>query len=121
VSRALLLDEMLSPVIAEELREKGHDVTALLADPTAIGLPDGAVLARATAEERALVTRNIKDFVPLDAQRRATGNPHHGLVLISTRTFPEDRGAIPALIRSLDRFLTTGAVGPAEVVVLARD
>ncbi|MGQ0464471.1 MAG: DUF5615 family PIN-like protein [Sporichthyaceae bacterium] len=117
---ALLLDEMLSPVIAGQLREQGHDVLALLEDPTAVGLPDSAVLDRASAEERALVTRNVKDFVPLDAQRRATGIPHHGLVLISTRTFPEDRGAIAALIRSLDTLLTASTVGPGDVVFLPR-
>ena len=33
VGPALLLDEMFSPVIAEQLREKGHDVLALAADP----------------------------------------------------------------------------------------
>lgn len=120
MSTRLLLDEMLSPVVAEQLREKGHDVTALQGDSTGMGLPDTAVLLRATAEKRALVTRNIKDFVPLDAQSRATDNPHRGLVLVSTRTFPEDRSAIPALIRSLDHLLATSAVELGEALFLPR-
>jgi predicted nuclease of predicted toxin-antitoxin system len=117
----LLLDEMLSAVIAAQLRDKGHDVTALQGDPGGMGIPDTAVLARAAAEGRALVTRNVKDFVVLDAQTRAAGNPHPGLVLISTKTFPEDRGAIPALVRSLDRLLATAAApGPGEIAFLQR-
>ena len=116
----LLLDEMFSAVIAAQLRDKGYDVTALQGDPSGMGLSDSAALARATAEGRAIVTRNIKDYLPLDAHTRATGNVHHGLILVSTKAFPEDRGAIPALVRSLDRLLTTGAPGPGEVAFLQR-
>jgi predicted nuclease of predicted toxin-antitoxin system len=116
----LLLDEMLSAVIAAQLCDKGHDVTALQGDPTGMGLPDNAVLARASGEGRVLVTRNVKDFVGLDAAARAAGNPHPGLVFVSTKAFPEDRGAIPALVRSLDRWLTTATLGPGETCFLQR-
>jgi hypothetical protein len=33
----LLLDEMFSALIAAQLRDKGHDVTAMQGDPTAMG------------------------------------------------------------------------------------
>ena len=35
----LLLDEMFSGAIAEQLRAKGHDVLAVVADPALVALP----------------------------------------------------------------------------------
>lgn len=78
MSYPLLLDEMLSGAIAEQLRAKGHDALAVVDDPALISLPDDQILARATAAGRALVTANIKDFMPLDAQYRAAGQAHCG-------------------------------------------
>ena len=49
----LLLDEMLSGQIARQLREAGHDVTAVVEDRELIGIADEDVLARATADGRA--------------------------------------------------------------------
>jgi Domain of unknown function (DUF5615) len=71
-----LLDEMLSGAIAEQLRAKGHDALAVADDPALISLPDDQILAHATTAGRALVTANIKDFMPLDAQYRAAGQAH---------------------------------------------
>ena len=39
----------------------------------------------------ALVTANIKDFILLDARYRAANQVHAGLILVSTKTFPQDR------------------------------
>ena len=58
---------MASGAIAEQLRAKGHDVIAVVADPALVGLSDDQILAHATDTRRALVTANIKDFMPLDA------------------------------------------------------
>ncbi len=91
MSHPILLDEMFSGTIAEELRAKGHDAQAVVTDPTLISLPDDQVLARAAAAGRALVTANIKDFMPLDAQYRAAGQTHAGLILVSAKTFAQDR------------------------------
>jgi hypothetical protein len=67
----LLLEEMLSDSIAQQLRAKGHDVLSVVADPALVSLPDEQILARATAAKRALGTTNIKDFMPLCAEYRA--------------------------------------------------
>ena len=91
VSHPILLDEMFSGIIAEQLRAKGHDAQAVVTDPALLSLPDDQVLARAAAAGRALVTANIKDFMPLDAQYRAAGPAHAGLILVSTKTFAQDR------------------------------
>ena len=40
----LLLDEMFSGSIAEQLRAKGHDVLAVVADPALVGLADEQIL-----------------------------------------------------------------------------
>ena len=101
VSRPLLLDEMFSDTIAQQLRAKGHDVLAVVADPALVALPDDQVLARAAAAGRVLVTANIKDFMPLDARYRAAGQAHAGLILVSTKTFPQDRGYTHAVTAAL--------------------
>lgn len=116
----LLLDEMLSDNIAQQLRDKGHDVLAVVADPGLVALPDSAVLGYATAENRMVVTKNIKDFIVLDAHYRAIGSPHAGLVLVSTKTFPEDRHVTGSLVRSLDKLLSQGGIDHGAVVFLQR-
>ena len=92
MSQPLLLDEMFSDNIAQQLRAKGYDVISAVADPALVGLPDEQVLVYATAHGRALVTANIKDFVPLDGRYRAAGQSHAGLILVPTKTFPQNRG-----------------------------
>ncbi len=79
---------MFSGAIAEELRAKGHDALAVVTDPALISLPEDQILARAAATGRALITANIKDFMPLDAQYRAANQTHAGLILVSTKTLP---------------------------------
>jgi hypothetical protein len=101
VSVPLLLDEMFSDTIAQQLRAKGHDVQALVADPSLASLPDGQILARAAATGRALVTANVKDFIPLDAHYRAAAQEHAGLILVSAKTFPQNRSYTSAVTSAL--------------------
>jgi predicted nuclease of predicted toxin-antitoxin system len=105
VSFPLLLDEMFPDTIAQQLRAKGHDVQAVVADPSLASLPDGQILARAAATGRALVTANIKDFMPLDAQYRAAGQGHAGLILVSAKTFPQNRSYTSAVTSALAALL----------------
>jgi len=101
MSYPLLLDEMFSAGIAEQLRAKGHDVLAVVADPALTALPDDQILAHAACSGRALVTANIKDFMPLDARSRASGEEHAGLVLVPAKTFPQDRTYTAAITSAL--------------------
>lgn len=116
----LLLDEMLSDDMAVQLRAKGHDVLAVVADTGLVASSDAEVLAYATTENRAVVTRNIKDFMALDAHYGASGSLHAGLVLVSTKTFPEDRHAVGAMVQALDKLLSESAVDAGAVVFLQR-
>ncbi len=122
MSQPLLLDEMFSDSIARQLRGKGQDVTSVVADTTLLALPDDQILARATDAGRALVTAKIKDFIPIDGRYRAVGQPHAGLILVSTKTFPQNRtftaAIASALAAPLDR---TPQIQRGQVLFLTRN
>ena len=121
MSQPLLLDEMFSDDIAQQLRAKGYDVISVVADSALIGLPDDQVLAYATTEGRALVTANIKDFVPLDGRYRAAGQSHAGLILVPTKTFPQNRGFPAAITASLATLLSdTAKIQSGQELFLTR-
>jgi hypothetical protein len=121
MSYPLLQDEMFSDAIAQQLRTKGYDVVSVVAHPALVGLPDDQILAYSTTEGRALVTANIKDFMPLDSRYRAAGQVHPGLILVSTKTFPQDRGFTTAVTSALEALLSgTDKVQPGQVRFLTR-
>lgn len=104
----LVLDEHIDPVIAEQLRERGHDVMAVADVPELRGRPDELVFDQATADGRAVVTYDIGDFLKLHAARLASGEGSPGLVLVSPHTVPlGDRGHGP-LLRALVQLLEAG-------------
>ncbi len=122
MSQPLLLDEMFSDDIAQQLRTKGYDDISVVADPALVGLPDDQVLAHATTEGRTLVTANIKDFVALDSRYRAAGQSHAGLILVSTKTFPQNRGFPSAITTALATLLSgTANIQSGQVLFLPRD
>jgi hypothetical protein len=66
------------------------------------------------------VTANIKDFVPLDQRYKASGRAQAGLVLISAKTFPQDRTFVGAVVAALDKLLDEETIRPDTVVFLQR-
>jgi hypothetical protein len=107
----LLLDEMFPPALAEQLRRRGHDVEAVKEHPALIGLPDPEVFAHAQATERVLVTENVSDYLLLDAEYRAAGRGHAGLIFTSDSAFPRGRrDTLGALVAALDSRLATGEI-----------
>ena len=121
MSHPLLLDEMFSDDIAQQLRAKGYDVISVVADSALVGLPDDQVLAYATTEGRALVTANIKDSVPLDSRYRAAGQSHTGLILVSTKTFPQNRSFPATITTALATLLSgTAKIQSGQVLFLTR-
>lgn len=112
---------MFSGTIAGQLRAKGHDAVAVVADPALAGLADDQVLAHATAADRVLVTANIKDFMPLDARYRAATQAHAGLILVSTKTFPQDRSFTATITTVFSALLDQShAIQAGQVLFLAR-
>lgn len=120
MSKPLLLDEMLAGSIAAQLRARGHDVLAVVEDPSMTGLSDEEVLASATASGRVVVTLNVRDFVPLAQRWRSAGRSHAGLVLVSSRAFPQDRSFVGALVKALDKLLTEDPPSSDTVMFLQR-
>jgi hypothetical protein len=97
-----LLDEMIPPAVAEQLRQRGHDVVAVAERADVRSLPDREVFAFAQAEGRAIVTRDRADYILLDREQRAAGVPHAGLVLVSSRFAA---AAVGPLVKALDQLL----------------
>lgn len=112
----LLLDEMIGPGVAAQLRALGRDVEAVVEHAELRGLPDERVLEIARDEGRILVTRNIADFALLDARWAAAGRQHCGIVMIGNKAFPENRAFIGNLVMALQAAIKTNALpGPGEV------
>lgn len=75
------LDEDLSPSIALLLRPRHVDATSAH-DVGNSQLEDRAQLQYATRDGRAIVTRNVVDFLRLAHDAVATNTPHAGIVLV---------------------------------------
>lgn len=105
----LLLDEMFSPVIAEQLRHRGHDVVAVKERLDLVKQSDMAVFAAAQREGRALVTENLRHFREI-ALGQAEARPSHAGVIYTTERafFRGSRGAIGQIVAALDALLTSG-------------
>ena len=102
----LLLDEMLSPAIARELRDRGHDAESVAGHPDREALSDPEVLAIAQAEHRAVVTNNLRDFRPLHHEAITPGGPgHHGMIFIPG-TYRRTRNDTGKIITALEQLLT---------------
>jgi predicted nuclease of predicted toxin-antitoxin system len=100
----LLLDEMLTPAIARELRERGHDAEAVAGGHDREALSDPEVLALARVEHRAIVPNNLRDFRPLHHEAITPGGPgHYGMIFIpgSYRRTKADTGKIITALEDL--------------------
>jgi hypothetical protein len=104
----LLLDEMWSPAIAAQLRQRGHDVESVAERMELRGQPDAAIFAIAQAEGRAIVTENVPDFRPLAAQSMRDGYVHTGLIFTSNHALPRgDAHLIGRAVITLEHVLTS--------------
>jgi hypothetical protein len=101
----LALDEHFPPEIARQLRLRGHDVVTARELVTGTDRSDAELLARATAERRAVVTEDVADFVELHRAAVSSGRRHAGLVFTSPRRYPRTRRAIGRLVSALEAFL----------------
>jgi len=121
VPARLLLDEMFPNAMAEQLNAKGHDVRAVVASPEFAGRPDEEILIGAVEAGRALVTADIKDFMPIDARYRAAGRVHAGLIMVSAKTFPQNRTYVTTVTSALDALLgAADSIQPGGVIFLTR-
>ncbi len=115
----LLLDEMIGPRVAEELRGRGFDVVAVAERTDLRALPDDAVLDSAREDGRIVVTVSIGDFARLRRESLAEGRQHSGIVMVTGQAFPQNRGFVGALVNALTAASETSSLpGPGEVAYL---
>jgi predicted nuclease of predicted toxin-antitoxin system len=98
---ALVLDEMFSPRIADELALVGIDGRAVVADPVLRAQSDLEIFDFAVRDNRVLVTNNVTDFESLRRAREAAGGPVPGLVYTCDVTFPRAKGYLSRLVTAL--------------------
>jgi len=110
----LLLDEHFSPRIAEQLRGRGFDVVAVVEQDELRRLADEDLLRWSRANERAIVTENVKDFLPIHGQFLSQGEPHCGIILTSPSKFPRGSAGVGRLVKALARLLESRA-GKADL------
>lgn len=98
----LILDANLSPKrIGLVLGTAGHDVLSIASDPVLGALDDAQVLELAAEQDRILVTRNSRDFVPLLREWSEAGRHYPGCILIWTL----DHHQFGAIINGVSRLL----------------
>ena len=102
----LLLDEMLSPAIARELRSRGHDVEPVAGNPGREALPDPEVVALARAEHRAVVTSNLRDFRPLHHEAITPGGAGHFGIIFMPSSYRRTKADTGRIIAALEVILT---------------
>lgn len=110
----LLLDEHLSPEIARQLRNRGHDVVAVGERPDLRGRTDRVHFASRPDEQRAIVTRDLGDFRPLLAEALRAGTKPCGIVCVPRR-FRLNRDGVGRLVRALDALLDAHSAPDAAI------
>lgn len=96
----LLLDAHVSGrAIGQPLREAGHDVLALDADPRFGALGDTDVLALAARGQRVVVTFDVSDFPRIVRTWAHEGREHAGCVIVTGMDHREFGSVLRALKR----------------------
>jgi predicted nuclease of predicted toxin-antitoxin system len=106
----LYLDRHIMARLAVDLRGRGYDVlrTEEAGKDTAA---DEEQLAFATAEGRALLTFNIRDFATLHEQWQAAGRPHAGIIVSQQLGSRQYGLLLQRMLRLLNLFTAEAMVG----------
>lgn len=109
----LLLDEMLNPRVARQLRVRGHDVIAVVERDDLRGQDDSVILAVAAEEGRVVVTEDRSDYRRLASA--GVGPPYPSIVLVSPRAWRRrNRLIVGRLVNALDALLRSDATIEGE-------
>ncbi|MGE0542600.1 MAG: DUF5615 family PIN-like protein [Dehalococcoidia bacterium] len=108
----LLLDEMWSAAIAEQLRRHGHDAIAVQDRPDLRGQADTVIFSAAQAEQRLIVTENVADFRVIASNELQHGRPYAGLIFTTNRRYSRHDPRTPGrLVDALGRLLNGESMG----------
>lgn len=98
----LFLDAHVSGrVIAGALRERGHDVRAAGEEPQLDAWEDESLLELAAAEQRIMITFNVRDFPRIAVEWAAAGKHHSGCLIV----VGIDHGEFGLLLRVIETAL----------------
>jgi len=100
----LALDNHYSRLIAEQLRELGHDVVAAI-EMRWEAEDDEPLLALCATEGRALLTNNVADFAVIARRWQIEGRSHLGLLFTSDARLPRTRNTIGRSVELLDALM----------------
>lgn len=100
----LALDHHYSPLIAVNLRKRGHDVQAVV-EMGWEAEDDDSLLSLCTEDDRALLTNNVADFAVIARRWLEEGRSHAGLVFTSDSGRPRSRHTIGDYVDALDELL----------------
>jgi predicted nuclease of predicted toxin-antitoxin system len=96
----LLLDEHIWAYLAKLLREQGFDVTHVT-EVDLVATPDDKIMRYAARNHMAIVTFNIKDYVPLAIQYYEDGKEHYGVVVSKELSRGELQKRVVKLLESV--------------------
>lgn len=115
-----LLDEQISPRVADILGRSGIDARAVALSPHS-GFDDCALFPIAIAEERLLVTYNIDDFSVLFADFLKEGKKMPGIVFVDSQTIStSDIRGLAGSLRVLAGKIERREIDPSYGIFLAR-
>jgi len=97
----LLLDEMYSSAIAEQLSTRGYDALSVSRRADLRALPDRLIFERMQEERRTIVTNNVRHFVPLITVAEMRGSSHYGVFFTSDRSLSRRRDNIGSYVEML--------------------
>ena len=96
----LLLDEQIWKYLAKLLREQGFDVIHVN-EVDLDATPDEKIMEYAAGEHRAVVTFNVRDYVPISVQYFEDGKEHYGVVVSIELSHGELRRRVTKLLESV--------------------
>lgn len=99
-SPKLLLDEHIWAYLAKLLRDQGFDVMHVT-EIDLVATPDDKIMQYAASNHRAVVTFNIKDYVPLVIQYFQDGKEHYGVVVSKELSRGELQKRVTKLLESV--------------------
>jgi hypothetical protein len=94
------MDEHYANEIAAALRAAGHDAVTV-SEHRITSIDDESLLELASSENRALLTNNTRDFMPIVGRWATSGRNHCGVLLTSDSSMPRHKGTIGVYVRTL--------------------